>query len=115
METAPNNPQPEQSPYTLEWKDLLEAITGDQPYNEVPRGVEASLVTSMGRMAAHTGQIECDTAIRSSMVESAPAGGATHCPRMRRRPHHAQDGTRPPASETSQMCARNSLRSSLRA
>jgi predicted dehydrogenase len=48
-------PQPEQSPYTLEWKDLLEAITGDQPYNEVPRGVEASLVTSMGRMAAHTG------------------------------------------------------------
>ena len=48
-------PQPEQSPYTLEWKDLLEAITGDQPYNEVPRGVQASLVTSMGRMAAHTG------------------------------------------------------------
>ncbi len=48
-------PQPEQSPYMLEWKDLIEAIVGDQPYNEVPRGVEASLVTSMGRMAAHTG------------------------------------------------------------
>lgn len=48
-------PQPEQSPYILEWKDLLGAITGDQPYNEVARGVEASLVTSMGRMAAHTG------------------------------------------------------------
>ena len=28
-----------------------------QPYNEVKRGVEASLVTSMGRMAAHTGQV----------------------------------------------------------
>lgn len=49
-------PQPEESPYVLEWKDLVEAIVHDQPYNEVPRGVEASVVTSMGRMAAHTGQ-----------------------------------------------------------
>jgi predicted dehydrogenase len=49
-------PQPEESPYTLEWKDLLEAITRNEPYNEVPRGVQASLVSNMGRMAAHTGQ-----------------------------------------------------------
>jgi predicted dehydrogenase len=49
-------PQPEENPYTLEWKDLIDAIVNDTPYNEVPRGVEASLVTSMGRMAAHTGQ-----------------------------------------------------------
>ena len=49
-------PQPEESPYVLEWKDLLDAIVHDKPYNEVPRGVEASLVTNMGRMAAHTGQ-----------------------------------------------------------
>jgi predicted dehydrogenase len=49
-------PQPEESPYTLEWKDLIDAIVNDQPYNEVPRGVEASVVTNMGRMAAHTGQ-----------------------------------------------------------
>jgi hypothetical protein len=40
----------------LEWQDLITAIVRDEPYNEVPRGVEASLVTSMGRMAAHTGQ-----------------------------------------------------------
>lgn len=46
----------EESPYRLEWRDLIEAILRDEPYNEVPRGVEASLVTSMGRMAAHTGQ-----------------------------------------------------------
>ncbi|MEM6687967.1 MAG: Gfo/Idh/MocA family oxidoreductase [Planctomycetota bacterium] len=45
----------EVSPYRLEWTDFLQAITDDQPYNEVYRGVEASLVTSMGRMAAHTG------------------------------------------------------------
>jgi len=50
-------PQPERSPYQLEWDDLMEAIRQDKPYNEVKRGVEASLVTSMGRMAAHTGQI----------------------------------------------------------
>ena len=49
-------PQPEKNPYQLEWDDLVEAIINDTPYNEVPRGVEASLVTSMGRMAAHTGQ-----------------------------------------------------------
>lgn len=46
----------EEDPYTNEWRDLLEAIRNDKPYNEAKRGVEASLVTSMGRMAAHTGQ-----------------------------------------------------------
>lgn len=49
-------PQPEKNPYRLEWEDLVDAIINNKPYNEVPRGVEASLVTSMGRMAAHTGQ-----------------------------------------------------------
>jgi hypothetical protein len=33
----------------------MTAIRNDQPYNEVPRGVQASVVTSMGRMSAHTG------------------------------------------------------------
>jgi predicted dehydrogenase len=50
-------PQPEKSPYQFEWDDMMEAIRQDKPYNEVQRGAEASLVTSMGRMAAHTGQI----------------------------------------------------------
>ncbi len=50
-------PQPEVSPYQLEWDDLIAAIRQDRPYNEVKRGVEASLVGSMGRMAAHTGQV----------------------------------------------------------
>jgi predicted dehydrogenase len=49
--------QPEPNPYDLEWEDLIRAIRQDQPYNEVERGAKASLVTSMGRMAAHTGQI----------------------------------------------------------
>jgi hypothetical protein len=50
-------PQPEQNPYQLEWDDLMDAIRNDKPYNEVRRGAEASLVASMGRMAAHTGHI----------------------------------------------------------
>jgi len=46
----------EADPYQNEWNDLMAAIRNDKPYNEARRGVEASLVTSMGRMAAHTGQ-----------------------------------------------------------
>jgi predicted dehydrogenase len=50
-------PQPEPNPYELEWQHLLDAIRQDQPYNEVKRGAEASLVVLMGRRAVHTGQI----------------------------------------------------------
>ena len=50
-------PQPEPNPYQLEWDHLMDAIRNDKPYNEVKRGAEASLVTAMGRMASHTGQI----------------------------------------------------------
>jgi len=50
-------PQPESNPYQNEWEDLIDAIRQDKPYNEVDRGAKASLVTCMGRMAAHTGQV----------------------------------------------------------
>jgi len=61
-EPAPENlawafPQPERSPYDWEWDDLIAAIRDDKPYNEVKRGAEASLVATMGRFAAHTGQL----------------------------------------------------------
>ena len=46
----------ESDPYLNEWNDLIAAIRANKPYNEVKRGVEASVVTSMGRMAAHTGK-----------------------------------------------------------
>lgn len=45
------------NPYQTEWDDLMRAIRKDTPYNEARRGTEASLVTSMGRMSAHTGRI----------------------------------------------------------
>lgn len=49
--------QPEKDPYALEWEHLIDAILNNKPYNEVERGAKASLVTAMGRMAAHTGQV----------------------------------------------------------
>ena len=49
--------QNEPNPYQLEWDHLLYAIRHDQPYNEVRRGTEASLITAMGRLACHTGRV----------------------------------------------------------
>gem|GEM_PF-3086681 len=65
-------PQPEPDPYQLEWDDLVEAIRNDLPYNELERGVQASLVTAMGRMAAHTGQVVKYEDILNSDHEFAP-------------------------------------------
>ncbi len=88
-------PQPEQSPYQLEWDDLVDAIRQDKPYNEVRRGAEASLVASMGRMAAHTGQIitfdqmlACDHEFAPDVAKLTVDGpapvalvdGSTRCP-----------------------------------
>jgi len=50
-------PEPEADPYQLEWDDLVDAIRNNRPYNEVKRGAEASLITAMGRMSCHTGQV----------------------------------------------------------
>jgi predicted dehydrogenase len=49
-------PITETNPYQDEWEHLMDAIRNNKPYNEVDRGVAASTTTSMGRMAAHTGQ-----------------------------------------------------------
>ncbi len=65
-------PQPEKNPYDLEWEDLIDAIKNDKPYNEVERGATASMVTSMGRMAAHTGQVVTFDDIMNSDHEFAP-------------------------------------------
>ncbi len=65
-------PQPEPSPYQLEWDDLMDAIRNDKPYNEAKRGAEASLVSSMGRMAAHTGQVITFDDILNCKHEFAP-------------------------------------------
>jgi hypothetical protein len=62
----------EGNPYQNEWNDLVDAIRNDKPYNEVKRGVEASLVTSMGRMAAHTGRVITYDQILNSKHEFAP-------------------------------------------
>jgi hypothetical protein len=68
-------PQPEPNPYQLEWDDLIDAIRKDKPYNEAKRGAEASLASSMGRMAAHTGQIITYDDILNCEHEFAPDVG----------------------------------------
>src|SRR5262249_28705354 len=62
----------ERNPYQLEWDHLIAAIREDKPYNEIRRGAEASLVTAMGRMAAHTGQIITREHILNCEHEFAP-------------------------------------------
>ncbi|HEV8059567.1 MAG TPA: Gfo/Idh/MocA family oxidoreductase [Gemmataceae bacterium] len=76
---SPNNkdvvwkfPSQEPNPYQTEWEELTQAIRENKPYNEVKRGAEASLVTSMGRMAAHTGRVITYDAILNSKHEFAP-------------------------------------------
>lgn len=60
------------APYQNEWNDLIDAIVNDKPYNEVKRGVEASVVSSMGRMSAHTGQEITFNQMLNSEHEFAP-------------------------------------------
>jgi predicted dehydrogenase len=65
-------PQPEADPYQLEWDSLLEAVRKDKLYNEVKRGAEASLVTAMGRIAAHTGRVVTFDEMLAGDQELAP-------------------------------------------
>jgi predicted dehydrogenase len=65
-------PPREPDPYQLEWEHLIQAIRQDKPHNEVKRGAEASLVTAMGRMAAHTGRVVAYDEILNHEHEFAP-------------------------------------------
>jgi predicted dehydrogenase len=62
----------EPNPYQLEWDHFIQAIHEDKPYNEAVRGAEASLVTSMGRMAAHTGKVITYAQMAACAHEFAP-------------------------------------------
>jgi predicted dehydrogenase len=62
----------DQNSHQNEWEDLVDAIRNDKPYNEVKHGVEASLVTSMGRMAAHVGRTVTFDELLHSDHEYAP-------------------------------------------
>ncbi len=67
--TGPRGESLEGNPYDIEWEVLIDAIRNDKPHNEVERGVAASVTTSMGRMAAHTGQeITYDQMLNSDHV-----------------------------------------------
>ncbi|HEY3860566.1 MAG TPA: gfo/Idh/MocA family oxidoreductase [Verrucomicrobiae bacterium] len=65
-------PPGQEDPYDNEWNDLMDAIRADKPYNEVPRGIKATLTCSMGRMAAHTGQEVTDDEMLNHPDEYCP-------------------------------------------
>lgn len=44
------------NPYQNEWEVLINKIRANEMHNEVQTGIQTCAVTSMGRMAAHTGQ-----------------------------------------------------------
>ena len=106
--TCSGNPKftpDEANPYQNEWNDLVDAIRNDKPYNEVKRGVEASLVTSMGRMAAHTGReitfeqmLNCDHEYRAGRGQADDGFARTAAGRRQRQVsraaagHHQQTG-----------------------
>lgn len=62
----------EGSPYQNEWDDFIAAIRDGKPYNEATYGIEATLVCSMGRMAAHTGREISYKAMLECKHEFAP-------------------------------------------
>lgn len=62
----------DQNSHQNEWEDLIDAIRGDKPFNEAKSGVRASLVTSMGRMAAHSGRTITFDEMLNSDHEYAP-------------------------------------------
>jgi len=65
-------PRGQENPYQNEWDDLVDAILDDKPYNEAERGAIASMISSMGRMSAHTGQLITYDHILNSPHELAP-------------------------------------------
>jgi len=62
----------QRNPYQNEWNVLVDAIRADKPHNETERSVKTSLITSLGRMAAHTGQEVTYEQILNSDHEMAP-------------------------------------------
>jgi predicted dehydrogenase len=63
----------ERDPYLNEWNDFVDAIMKDQPYNEVPYGVQSSVTCNLGRLAAHTGRELTYDEVYNSNVEYAPS------------------------------------------
>ena len=60
------------NPYQNEWEVLMNCIRKNIPHNEVKTGVAASVTSSMGRMAAHTGQLITYDAMLNCEHEFAP-------------------------------------------
>jgi predicted dehydrogenase len=65
-------PPDQLNPFLNEWNDLVDAIRNDKPFNEAANGVIASVVSSLGRKAAHTGREITYEEMLNSEEEYAP-------------------------------------------
>jgi predicted dehydrogenase len=70
----------EPNPYQVEHDLLVEAIRGDQPYNDVDRAATATLLGIMGRMAAYSGQEITWQQVLDTKVRLAPQAYAFDAP-----------------------------------
>ncbi len=62
----------DENPYQNEWNVLIKAVRDGLEHNEVDHGVRTSLITAMGRMAAHTGQVVTPQQMLDEGMEFAP-------------------------------------------
>jgi predicted dehydrogenase len=60
------------NPYQNEWNVLVQKIRDNEPHNEVETGINATLTSTMGRFAAHTGQEVTFDQMLNHDVELAP-------------------------------------------
>ncbi len=60
------------SPWQAEWKDLIDAIRNDRPYNEAERAIKANLAAIMGRAAVHMGRAVTWDEVTKSTFAFAP-------------------------------------------
>ena len=73
----PQNPiwsasQPQNDSYQTEHDRFFKAIRDNQPWNEMERGIDATFVPILGRMAAESGKYVTDEAAWNSTFEYAP-------------------------------------------
>ena len=64
-----------QSPYRVEWNELLNAIRKNQPYNELKRSAYSNLAAIMGQAAVHMGRIITWQEAMASKFQYCPNAG----------------------------------------
>ena len=65
-------PKEECSLYQAEWRDLIDAIRSDSPYNEAKRAAESNMAAMMARAAVNSGNVVTMEQIKNSNFQFFP-------------------------------------------